>query len=368
MKTAIAEISKAALLHNINFINNLVGPNVSLMPMLKADAYGHDSVLISKILQEDARKQVSHIGVARLKEALKLKNSGINIPIVLVQGVLTQGDLNIAIQNNFEIVIYNRHHLELLNNLQPGILCKVWLKIDTGMHRLGFSINEDFNNILDELNKLKKDKKISSKIYLMSHLSSASENNSLISVNQCKGFDDIAKSWEGPKTLANSAAIISMDDTYYDLVRPGIMLYGISPFQDKCGHEIGLKPVMQFKAYILDTKKLKKGDCIGYNAKYCCSKEMKVAVISVGYGDGYPWDNTSSTYVYYKNKHLKVLGAISMDMMAVDCDEISDEIFIGDTVELWGDNIPVESLAENFNTIPYELVTQITSRVDRVVT
>jgi len=367
MKTAIAEISKSALLHNISYINNLVGLNVNIMPMLKADAYGHDSVLISKILQEEASNQISHIGVARLKEALKLKTSGINIPIVLVQGVLTQSDLNIAIQNNFEIVIYNNHHLELLNNLEPGSFCKIWLKIDTGMHRLGFNIKDDLNNIQDKINKLKKDKKIAAKIFLMSHLTSASEQNSLISVYQCNDFDNIAKNWDGPKTLANSAAIISMQKTHYDLVRPGIMLYGISPFQNKTGHELGLKPVMQFKAYILDIKHLNKGDYIGYNAKYRCPEDMKVAVISVGYGDGYPWDNTSSTYVYYNNKYLKVLGTISMDMMVIDCSEINDEIYIGDTVELWGQNISVESLAEKFNTIPYELVTQITSRVDRIV-
>lgn len=367
MKTAIAEISKSALLHNLKYINNLIGPNVYSMPMLKADAYGHDSVLIAKILQAEKDSQISHIGVARLKEAIKLKKSGINIPIVLVQGILTKDDLEIAIQNNFEIVIYNNYHLELLNNLEQNTLCKIWLKIDTGMHRLGFNAKEDFNLLKEKIDKLKQNKKIAAKIYLMSHLSSASFPESLISIQQYSEFDKFAKIWDGPKTFANSGAIIKSQNTYYDLIRPGIMLYGISPFQDKTGLELGLRPVMQFKAYILDIKKLNKGDFIGYNAKFECPKDMKVAVISVGYGDGYPWDNTSSTYVFYKNKYLKVLGTISMDMMVIDCDEIEEEILLGDTVELWGNNIPVESLAEKFNTIPYELVTKITSRVDRVL-
>ena len=372
MRTAIAELSKEALIHNVKFIKNKVG-SAKIMAMLKADAYGHDSVQISKVLQEHAQDLISSIGVARIKEAIKLKQANVKIPIVLMQGFLSKDELDLAVQNNFEVVIYNQHQLDLLNNLKNNTFCKIWLKFDTGMNRLGFRVfakNDinlnDLSSIKDNVNQLIKDKKIKQEVGIMSHFSCASNPKDLNNIKQMQLFEKLANFWQGPKSIANSAAILSIKNSQYDLVRPGIMLLGISPFDNQTGSSLGLKPVMNFKAFVLDIKTLNKNDCIGYGAKYTCPEDTKVAVISVGYGDGYPWTDTVQNYVFYKNQKLKVLGAISMDMIVVDCSNVKD-ISIGDMVELWGNNIPVESFACNFNTIPYELITKITSRVDRVL-
>ena len=372
MRTAIIELSKDALLHNIKFIKNKIG-KANIMAMLKADAYGHDSVQISKILQDNAKDLIGLIGVARIKEALILKQSGINIPIVLIQGILSQEELNLAVKNNFSVVIYNNYQLELLSNLPNNSLCKIWLKFDTGMNRLGFRVinNKKLNtsslsSIKQVIDNLHLAKKIDFDVGLMSHFSCAADSDSNITLMQRHHFKILANNWNGSKSIANSAAILSQDDSYYEWVRPGIMLYGISPFEKKTGINLGLKPVMSFKAFILDVKLLHKGDYVGYGAKYCCPKDIKAAVISVGYGDGYPWSDNSKSYVFYKDRKVRILGAISMDMMVVDCSDIPD-ISIGDKVELWGNNIPVEKIAHIFNTIPYELITKITSRVDKVI-
>lgn len=349
------EIDLAALQHNYARIKHFA-PKAKIIAMVKANAYGHGLDYIAPSINADA------FGVACIDEALAIRKLGITAPVVLLEGIFNESELHAVVEQQFEIVVHNAWQVELLEKAKINKPIIVWLKVNTGMNRLGFHTDQ-VNEIWQRLNQ---PKNIISAIRLMTHFSHADELNSQQTILQFQEFAQATQGLSAEKSAANSAAILAWPDTHADWVRPGIMLYGIAPFAEKTAEEFDLKPVMTLRSEIISISQLKKGDKVGYGGTWECPHDMQIGIIAVGYGDGYPRHAKNGTPVLVNNKIVPLIGRVSMDMMAVDVSSQS-QIKIGDAVVLWGKGLPVETVALHADTIPYELLCNIAERIKREI-
>ena len=344
-----------ALEHNFSRIKELA-PHSKVMAIIKADAYGHGIVRVAKTLRD-----ADAFGVACLEEAEQLRIASITTPIILLEGPYKPNDLSLIIKLNLEVVIHNEYQLELLEKSKIDGPIKVWLKIDTGMHRLGFSVDKTE----EMLRRLMLCRNINSTPILMSHLATANEKNHALTYQQLDTFREISKIVNIEKTIANSAAIINFPDVHFDWVRPGLMLYGVSPLINSCGHDHGLKSVMTLESEIISIQYLSKGDPVGYGATWRCPEDMPVGIIAAGYGDGFPRHAKSGTPILVNNTRCPLIGRASMDMLTIDLRNQSNAK-IGDRVVLWGGSLPIEEIATYAETIPYELLCGVHKRLQFV--
>lgn len=344
-----------ALEHNFSRIKELVH-NSKVMAIIKADAYGHGIVRVAKTLRD-----ADAFGVACLEEAEQLRIASITTPIILLEGPYKPNDLSLIIKLNLEVVIHNEYQLELLEKSKIDGAIKVWLKIDTGMHRLGFSVDKTE----EMLRRLMLCRNINSTPILMSHLATANEKNHALTYQQLDAFREISKIVNIEKTIANSAAVINFPDVHFDWVRPGLMLYGVSPLINSCGHDHGLKSVMTLESEIISIQYLSKGEPVGYGATWRCPENMPVGIIAAGYGDGFPRHAKSGTPILVNNIRCPLIGRASMDMLTIDLRNQSNAK-IGDRVVLWGGSLPIEEIATYAETIPYELLCGVHKRLQFV--
>lgn len=344
-----------ALEHNFSRIKELVH-NSKIMAIIKADAYGHGIVRVAKTLRD-----ADAFGVACLEEAEQLRIASITTPIILLEGPYKPNDLSLIIKLNLEVVIHNEYQLELLEKSKIDGTIKVWLKIDTGMHRLGFSVDKTE----EMLRRLMLCRNINSTPILMSHLATANEKNHALTYQQLDTFREISKIVNIEKTIANSAAVINFPDVHFDWVRPGLMLYGVSPLINSCGHDHGLKSVMTLESEIISIQYLSKGEPVGYGATWRCPENMPVGIIAAGYGDGFPRHAKSGTPILVNNIRCPLIGRASMDMLTIDLRNQSNAK-IGDRVVLWGGSLPIEEIASYAETIPYELLCGVHKRLQFV--
>tara|TARA_B100000678_G_scaffold54021_1_gene43261 strand:+ start:347 stop:1426 length:1080 start_codon:yes stop_codon:yes gene_type:complete len=344
-----------ALEHNFSRIKELVH-NSKVMAIIKADAYGHGIVRVAKTL-----RNADAFGVACLEEAEQLRIASITTPIILLEGPYKPNDLSLIIKLNLEVVIHNEYQLELLEKSKIDGAIKVWLKIDTGMHRLGFSVDKTE----EMLRRLMLCRNINSTPILMSHLATANEKNHALTYQQLDTFREISKIVNIEKTIANSAAVINFPDVHFDWVRPGLMLYGVSPLINSCGHDHGLKSVMTLESEIISIQYLSKGEPVGYGATWRCPENMPVGIIAAGYGDGFPRHAKSGTPILVNNIRCPLIGRASMDMLTIDLRNQSNAK-IGDRVVLWGGSLPIEEIATYAETIPYELLCGVHKRLQFV--
>ena len=344
-----------ALEHNFSRIKELVH-NSKIMAIIKADAYGHGIVRVAKTLRD-----ADAFGVACLEEAEQLRVASITTPIILLEGPYKPNDLSLIIKLNLEVVIHNEYQLELLEKSKIDGAIKVWLKIDTGMHRLGFSVDKTE----EMLRRLMLCRNINSTPILMSHLATANEKNHALTYQQLETFREISKIVNIKKTIANSAAVINFPDVHFDWVRPGLMLYGVSPLINSCGHDHGLKSVMTLESEIISIQYLSKGEPVGYGATWRCPENMPVGIIAAGYGDGFPRHAKSGTPILVNNIRCPLIGRASMDMLTIDLRNQSNAK-IGDRVVLWGGSLPIEEIATYAETIPYELLCGVHKRLQFV--
>ena len=326
------------------------------MAIIKADAYGHGIVRVAKTLRD-----ADAFGVACLEEAEQLRIASITTPIILLEGPYKPNDLSLIIKLNLEVVIHNEYQLELLEKSKIDGAIKVWLKIDTGMHRLGFSVDKTE----EMLRRLMLCRNINSTPILMSHLATANEKNHALTYQQLDTFREISKIVNIEKTIANSAAVINFPDVHFDWVRPGLMLYGVSPLINSCGHDHGLKSVMTLESEIISIQYLSKGEPVGYGATWRCPENMPVGIIAAGYGDGFPRHAKSGTPILVNNIRCPLIGRASMDMLTIDLRNQSNAK-IGDRVVLWGGSLPIEEIASYAETIPYELLCGVHKRLQFV--
>ena len=351
-----ARIDLGALRHNFQQLK-IRTPHSRTMSVVKANAYGHGAIEVAKVLsQSDA------FAVARTTEAILLRQAGINQPIVLLEGVTTQEELQLASDFSLSPVFHHASQLSLLNSTilsKPLEFC--WLKVDSGMHRLGFSIQES----ISAWQQLENSSSIAGSVGLMTHLANADQPVDNYNQYQWQQFEEVSQSLDVQRSMANSAAILSAPDFHVDWVRPGLMLYGVSPFAESTAAEFGLKPVMQLQAELIAIHHLQMGDKVGYGGEWTCPEPMKVGVVAIGYADGYSRHLSSTGSVIVHGQLVPILGRVSMDMIAVDLRHI-EEASPGDNVILWGDELlTVESVARQAGTIPYELLCAVSDRVHR---
>jgi alanine racemase len=350
-------IDLTALQHNLRQVR-LMSPGAAVLAMVKSNAYGHGIERIAKALPD-----VEALGVASLEEGLQLRQAGVKNPIVLMEGLFNVNELPQAVANNFTLIVHHLPQVEMLEqNPHIATPLSVWLKIDTGMHRLGVKPSE----VKAIYHRLEAARAVKKPIGLMTHLASADSNERAHTLQQIELFNSFTKEFPGPRSLANSAGILAWPSAHAEWIRPGIMLYGASPLSGRRGVEHHLYPVMELSSELIAIHELSKGERIGYGGTWICPEDMRIGVVGIGYGDGYPHHVKSGATVLVNGRPCPLVGKVAMDMLTVDL-RTQQESKIGDPVLLWGSGLPVEVVAEYGETNAYELLTRITQRVRVVV-
>ncbi len=345
-------IDSNALLHNVSKIRTLA-PGKKLIAMVKANAYGCGLNKITPALEG----QVDALGVACLEEALALRALGITTQCVLFEGVFIPEEWLLVSEYEFHCIIHQQRQLEWLLNATLPKPVTVWIKVNTGMNRLGFRPS-DVSKVVAQL---KKCPWVNSDITLMTHLACADQPEHSNNQRQLALFDSIDSLEIKQRSIANSAAILAFPNAHAEIIRAGIMLYGVSPFSELTGQQLGLKPVMHFISEITAIHDNPPYSSVGYGSVWQSEHASRIGIVAAGYGDGYPRHLAENTPVWINGKEASVVGRVSMDMMTVDLTD-SPEVQIGARVELWGSHIAIERIAQSAGTIAYELLCQITER------
>lgn len=349
-------VNQAALLHNLQRIKTYA-PTQKVIAMVKANAYGCGISSVAPVL--DGR--VDLLGVACLEEALTIKELGVRTDCLLFQGVFSSEEYDVAARNRIQCVIHQPEQLKWLLNTPLSQPLSVWVKVNTGMNRLGFGVQA----IHDVLTALHECSWVNSPIGLITHFSAADERDNPGSLEQIKRFNTLnLPGIPLIKSLCNSAGIIDFPQSHADAVRPGIMLYGVSPFPEESAQAFGLLPVVQFLSALSAVHHYPQGVGIGYGSTWKTLRSSIIGVIPVGYGDGYPRHITSGTPVWINHSFAPIVGRVSMDMITVDLTDVPG-VSVGTPVELWGRHVAVERIAKAAGTIPYELLCQLTPRARR---
>lgn len=354
---AYAEINLAAVRHNLEKVRQHA-PHSKIMAVVKANAYGHGLVRIANALgKADA------LAVARIDEGIRLRQAGIKQRIVVLQGFSHESELYHMVEFNLEAVVHQARQLDTLENVAAPERLTIWLKIDTGMNRLGFKPDQ----VGDAYGRLIRLSNVNQPVNLMTHLASADEPANPFTSQQIDHFNRIVQTYPGERCIANSAGILGWQNALSDWVRPGIMLYGISPFAGSIGMDWELQPVMNLHSRLIAVKKVNKGETVGYGNAWRCEHTTVLGVVAIGYGDGYPRYAQPGTPVLVNNARVPLIGRVSMDMITVDLATQSNAQ-PGDPVTLWGEVLPVEKIASHADTIPYTLVCGVTQRVQMLET
>lgn len=349
-------IDATALQHNVSRIKTYA-PDQRILAMVKADAYGCGMHMVLPVLGP----LVDGFGVACIEEAQTAKALCPDKECILLHGLFTAEDMSDVIAMQLSVVVHNSQQLTWLTTRATDVSIKVWVKVDTGMHRLGFSPQE----LGQVLHTLRACTWIDPQIGLMTHLGCADLPDSVPCQAQLHIWEEIAQQYpDMPQSVANSAALVALPQTRADVIRPGLLLYGASPFSERLGTDLDLRPVMHFMSSITTIHHYLPGDAIGYGATWVCKRPSVIGVIPVGYGDGYPRHIKTNTRVWINGQTAPIVGRISMDMMTVDLTDCPN-VHIGDQVELWGKHIPIEVVARQAHTVAYELMTQVTRRVSK---
>lgn len=324
------------------------------MAVVKANAYGHGLLNVATGLDG----LVDGFGLARLEEALTLRCGGIKAKLLLLEGFFREQDLGVLVQHHIDTVVHHASQIDMLENAQLASPVKVWLKIDSGMHRLGFTPQE-FNDVYQRLLACPA---VAKPINLISHFSCADEPDNDYTNRQMMQFDSLVTGLPGESALANSAAVLFWPQSHRDWIRPGIALYGVSPVMGDCGRNHDLIPAMSLKSQLIAVRSHQANQPVGYGAHWVAKQDTTLGVVAIGYGDGYPRNAPIGTPVWINNRCVNVVGRVSMDMLTVDLGANATDK-VGDDVLLWGKELPIEEVAEHIGTIAYELMTKLTPRV-----
>ena len=344
-----ARINLSALDRNLDVVRRHA-PHAKMMAVVKANAYGHGLMRVVQVLQE-----ADGLAVLALDEGIALREGGYRRPILLLEGFFGVDELLRCAEHHLSAVVHCREQVEMLMQTWLPIKVDVFLKMNSGMNRLGFK-PDDFRDALAEL----KSCRTVGNIVLMTHFANADESAGIAS--QFSLFNATSQGLAHTRCLANSAAILRYPDTHAEWVRPGIMLYGSSPFSDKTAEELGLQPVMTLASQIIGIQQLHAGDSVGYGSTFVAERDMRVGVVACGYADGYPRHAPTGTPVLVEGKRTRTLGRVSMDMLCVDLTDIAGAK-MGSNVTLWGDGLPVDDVARAAGTISYELLCALAPRV-----
>ncbi|MFA4995427.1 MAG: alanine racemase [Bdellovibrionales bacterium] len=352
-RKTLCTLSTANLLHNLEVIRSRA-PKSKIMAMVKANGYGHGIRSVSKRLEG----HVDALGVAAIDEAMALREAGVKTSITLIEGVFASDELRLAAKQGFSVAFHSDHQILWLRHAKLPKKLHAWLKINTGMGRLGFSPKA----AEAALRMLSKSASIVQPVGIMSHFACADEPKHSLNAKQIAAFNAFTEKHDGARSLCNSAGIFAFPKMQYDWVRPGLALYGASPLEGKSAASLGLKPVMTFKTELIAIQRFKRGGNVGYGASFSCPEHMPVGIAAVGYGDGYPRLVGKGAVVLVNGKRCPLIGRVAMDMAAVDL-RPSPKAAVGDKVTLWGEGLPVEDLAGFTDRISYDLLTGLQNRV-----
>ena len=350
---AVARISLEAVRHNLQVARQLA-PTARAMAVVKANAYGHGDLTVAAALKNDA----DLFAVARFEEAQKLRAGGIRQPILLLEGFFNSAQLEFSALNNFHLCIHQFAQLEALEQTPLAAPVTVWVKIDSGMHRVGFA-PEQADEVFSRLAALKQ---VVQPVNAMTHFARADEpEQQAVTEAQIARFKQVTAGKVKHTALCNSAGVMAFPEAHADYIRPGIMLYGITPFGDRQGTDFGLRPAMNFTTSLIAVREHKAGEPVGYAGSWVSPRDTRIGVIAVGYGDGYPRMAPTGTPVLINGRRVTLAGRVSMDMATVDLGpDATDQV--GDEVLLWGEGLAAEEVARHVGTIAYELVTRMTAR------
>ncbi len=347
MRPIKATIDLAALYDNLQAAQKLA-PQSKVMAVLKANAYGHGLLRAA-----NAMKKAAGFAVLNIEDAMKLRDAGFDQTILLLEGFFGREELRLVTEYRLATVVHQEEQLRLLVQAAPGKL-DVHLKINSGMNRLGFK-PEDFPSAMSALRQARV-----ASVTLMTHFATADVPAGVR--EQVTLFREITAGLSYPRSLSNSAALIRYPESHADWVRPGIMLYGATPFADRSAADIGVKPAMTLSSEIIAIQNLKSGDCVGYGENFRADRSMRIGVVACGYADGYPRLAPTGTPVLVEGERVTTAGRVSMDMICVDLSK-TPQARIGSPVELWGAGLPVDEVARSAGTVGYELLCAVAPRV-----
>ena len=346
----IARIDTAALTHNLG-VARAAAPNSKVLAVVKADAYGHGLLRAARAL-----RAADGFAVLRLEEAMQLRSEGYSHPIVLLEGFFDPEELPEIARLRLRPVLHRTDQADIIARSRLSHRVDVLIKLNTGMNRLGINSKR----LPETLAALRAAPHIGG-ITLMTHFASADEDDASVE-RQLANFQAATGHLGLPCSLANSAALLRHPPTHADWVRPGIMLYGASPFVEQTGEDIGLLPVMTLESKLISVQFVRKGEGVGYGARFVAERDMKIGIVACGYADGYPRHAGTGTPILVGGQLTRTLGRVSMDMLNVDLTAVPTA-HVGSDVTLWGVGLPVEHVATACGTISYELLTALAPRV-----
>ncbi len=352
-----AHIDRTALARNLAAVRARARGS-RVLAVVKADAYGHGAMRAAHALSE-----ADGLAVARVEEALALRRAGFEGTLLVLGGFRDPESLDRLARERVDAVVHASEQVEMVRSRPDGPPLRLWVKVDTGMHRLGFS-PPDFPEVWRTLAALPG---VAKPLHAMSHFASADEPGAAATPRQIACFDDALAAIGGeppPSSLANSAAVLAVPDAHRDWVRPGLMLYGVSPMAGGRARDHGLRPAMTLTAPLVAVKTIERGAPVGYGGTWAAPETMPLGIAAIGYADGYPRHAPSGTAMLVNGHRAALVGRVSMDLVAIDLRGCPDA-HTGDRVTLWGEGLPVEEIAEAAGTIPYELLARLGPRVER---
>jgi alanine racemase len=321
-----------------------------VLAVVKANAYGHGLERVARALP-----QADGFAIVEIEGAMAMRERNVAAPILLLEGFFEPSELRLIASENLSTVVHNEEQLRILEKDKPDRLLDVWLKVNTGMNRLGFPVEQ----VKSALERLKVSGTTRS-ITLMTHFANADRNEG---VDEAMArFNEATRGIQLPRSLANTAAIFAHPTSHADCVRLGIGLYGATPFADRPAEKLGLKPVMTLSSKLIAIQDLKPGDQVGYGSEFKIDRPIRVGVVACGYGDGYPRHAPSGTPILVAGARVKTAGRVSMDMLTVDLTPVPDAK-VGSPVVLWGDGLAVDEVAMAAGTVGYELLCALAPRV-----
>lgn len=344
-----ATLKASALRHNLRLAREIAG-EAKVWAVVKANAYGHG-------LERAARALADADGYALLdfQEAVRLRLAGVTKPILMLEGFFRPLDVSLLFKYDLTPVIHNAEQVELIKHMDLPSELDLYLKVNSGMNRLGFGVDD----LRPAYNTLRLHPRVGS-ITLMTHFADAEGPSGVH--DQLRWFNELVHAFEAPRSVANSAALLRFKETREGWVRPGIMLYGCSPFADWSAEEIGLLPAMTLGSELIGVQNLAPGERVGYGFAFEAKEPMTIGVVACGYADGYPRHAGTGTPVLVAGKRTRIVGRVSMDMLCVDISDI-EEAYIGTAVTLWGEGLPADEVAAAAGTVSYELLCALAPRV-----
>jgi alanine racemase len=346
----VATIDAAALRGNLAVVRKMA-PQSRIIAVVKANGYGHGMVRVARALAD-----ADGLGVARLADAVVLREAGVTQRILLLEGVFGAEQFAMAAGGHCEIVVHSFEQIAALEQFAGSHRFAVWLKLNSGMNRLGFRV-ADFAAAHARLQRCSS----VSLLRVMTHLSS-SEVRGEVTQAQLNVFDELVAPLQLERSVANSAAVIAWPESHQDWVRPGLMLYGMSPMPQKTAADFGLRPAMTLSTHLIAVQEIGVGEAVGYNGIWRAKRPSRIGIAAIGYGDGFPRGTRDGAPVLVAGEEAPLAGRVSMDMIAIDITDLP-QAKAGDEVIVWGEGLPAERLAPHADTTCYELVCRVTSRV-----